>query len=252
MAQVLGALLRRDMLTRFGRHNIGFLWLFADPMLFIVTFTVAYVWMRGMSSLHGLNIMAFFLTGYSAIFLVRNSASAPGKCIRANRSLMHHRNVRIMSVYLSGICLEVLGGTIAFLTLGAAFICFGWMDFPQDILKLLFGWALVCWFGTSLGLTVAPAIASESPLFKRLWALFMLAIFPLSGAMSMNDWLPNSFQDVIYWMPMVHGVELMREGYFGMAVHAHYDLAYASFSCLVLTVVGMALNREVERNLRPG
>lgn len=239
------------MLTRFGRHNIGFLWLFADPMLMIVTFTMAYAWVRGMNLVHGLNTTAFFLTGYSAIFMVRHTGSAPGKCIKANRCLMHHRNVRIMSVYLSAIILELLGGTIALLALGAAFVYLGWMDLPHDALKLLFGWAMVGWFGASLGLTVAPALAGDSPLFRRLWALFMLAIFPLSGAMTMISWLPPGFQEVMYWMPMVHGVELMREGYFGIGVHAHYDLAYMSFCCLVLTLVGMALNRSVERNLRP-
>jgi ABC-type polysaccharide/polyol phosphate export permease len=31
---VLGALLIRELLTRYGRHNIGFLWLFVEPMIF--------------------------------------------------------------------------------------------------------------------------------------------------------------------------------------------------------------------------
>ncbi|MFN5779339.1 MAG: capsule polysaccharide export ABC transporter permease, partial [Novosphingobium sp.] len=32
--RVIGALLLREMLTRYGRNNIGFLWLFVEPMLF--------------------------------------------------------------------------------------------------------------------------------------------------------------------------------------------------------------------------
>jgi hypothetical protein len=32
--RVLYALLARELLTRYGRHNIGFVWLFAEPMLF--------------------------------------------------------------------------------------------------------------------------------------------------------------------------------------------------------------------------
>ena len=32
--RVIWALLLRESLTRYGRHNIGFLWLFVEPMLF--------------------------------------------------------------------------------------------------------------------------------------------------------------------------------------------------------------------------
>jgi ABC-type polysaccharide/polyol phosphate export permease len=32
--RVIGALLMREILTRYGRHNIGFMWLFVEPMMF--------------------------------------------------------------------------------------------------------------------------------------------------------------------------------------------------------------------------
>ena len=38
--RVISALLMREILTRYGRHNIGFLWLFAEPMIFTVGVTV--------------------------------------------------------------------------------------------------------------------------------------------------------------------------------------------------------------------
>ena len=37
--RVIGALLIRESLTRYGRHNIGFLWLFAEPMFFTLGIT---------------------------------------------------------------------------------------------------------------------------------------------------------------------------------------------------------------------
>ena len=37
--RILGALLIREMLTRYGRHNIGFLWLFVEPMIFTLGVT---------------------------------------------------------------------------------------------------------------------------------------------------------------------------------------------------------------------
>lgn len=78
--RILGALLVREMLTRYGRHNIGFLWLFVEPMLF--TLGVTALW-TATKSVHGsdLPIVAFALTGYSSVLLWRNM---PGRCIGAS------------------------------------------------------------------------------------------------------------------------------------------------------------------------
>jgi len=50
---------------------------------------------------------------------------------------------------------------------------------------------------------------------------------------------------------MVHGVEILREGYFGSAVRAHYDMSYMGFICLCLTLLGLSLTREVGRRVTP-
>ena len=81
-SRILGSLLMREILTRYGRHNIGFLWLFAEPMMF--TLGVTLLW-TATKSVHGsdLPITAFALTGYSSVLLWRNM---PGRCIGARYS----------------------------------------------------------------------------------------------------------------------------------------------------------------------
>jgi len=32
--RVVGALIMREIITRYGRHNIGFMWVFVEPMMF--------------------------------------------------------------------------------------------------------------------------------------------------------------------------------------------------------------------------
>ena len=78
-----------------------------------------------------------------------------------------------------------------------------------------------------------------------------MILFLLSGAMFMVDWLPPAAQQWILLLPMVHGVELLREGYFGSIVHAHYDVAYLATSCLVLTLLGLAQERIISRQVIP-
>jgi len=48
---------------------------------------------------------------------------------------------------------------------------------------------------------------------------------------------------------MVHGVELMREGYFGRIVRTHYDMGYMASVNLGLTILGLLLLRDASRRV---
>lgn len=65
----------------------------------------------------------------------------------------------------------------------------------------------------------------------------------------MVDWLPQGAQKFILLLPMVHGVEMIREGYFGNLVRTHYDLGYMAMCCLVLSLIGLFLVRDAGRRV---
>jgi capsular polysaccharide transport system permease protein len=73
----------------------------------------------------------------------------------------------------------------------------------------------------------------------------------LSGAAFMVEWLPPRGQEVVLLLPMVHGVEMVREGFFGNAVRTHYDASYMALCCLVLTLIGLLLVRDAGRRVEP-
>jgi capsular polysaccharide transport system permease protein len=76
-------------------------------------------------------------------------------------------------------------------------------------------------------------------------------MFPLSGAGFMVDWLPKGMQSWVLLLPMVHGVEMLREGYFGNTFRFHYSVTYFMCVNLVLLFIGLALAREAGRRVEP-
>jgi ABC-type polysaccharide/polyol phosphate export permease len=247
--RVIHALLLREMLTRFGRHNIGFLWLFVEPMLFTLGVTALWTLTK---SVHGssLPIAAFALTGYSSVLLWRNM---PARCIGAiepNLSLMYHRNVKVIDIFVARLMLEGGGATISFAVLSVVFIAVGLIAPPENVLQVVGGWLMLAWFGSSVALFVG-ALAHQSELVDKLWQPFAYLLFPMSGAAFLVDALPTAAQHYILYLPMVHGVEYVREGYFGSRIHAHYDLAYMALFCSALTVLGLAKVRKVSREVVP-
>jgi ABC-type polysaccharide/polyol phosphate export permease len=244
---VIGALLMREILTRYGRHNIGFLWLFLEPMMF--TLGVTAVWSLA-RSIHTSNlpIVAFAVTGYSAVLLWRNMPARLIGAVGPNASLMYHRNVKMIDIYLSRLLLEAAGATMSFVVLVVLFVTLGWMGGPEDVLTVAFAWFLLAWFGGSLALLLG-AVSEQSDLIEKLWHPVSYILFPLSGAAFIVDSLPVHMQKFVLLLPMVHAVELMRHGYFGSKIQAHYNVSYLVLSCVVLTFLGLAKVRQVSREL---
>ena len=239
--RVVRALLLRELITRFGRYNLGVLWLLVEPMIF--TLVVAAYWSAS-GSRHGSNlpIIAFAITGYSSVLLWRNTVGHCVNAVHQNINLLYHRNVRVQDVFAARILLEIGGATASFVVLALVFTYFGAMRVPESPLSVVAGWALLCWFGAALGMTVGAATAFSELVF-RLWVPLSYILFPLSGAAFMVTSLPPAAQDFVLLLPMVHGVEFMREGYFGRLVHTSYDLAYMALINLGLTFFGLLLLR---------
>ena len=248
-SRVVWALTLREVMTRYGRHNIGFLWLFAEPMMF--TLGVTALW-TATKAVHGsdLPIVAFAITGYSSVLLWRNM---PARCIGAlepNLSLLYHRNVRPIDIYLSRLLLEVAGVTMSFVFLVLFFAFIGWLELPEDVLQIAGAWCMLAWFGAGLALFLG-ALSESYETIEKLWHPTAYILFPLSGAAFMVDSLPEPAQKAVLTLPMVHGTEFLREGFFGSQFIAHYDLTYMALFNLVLTILGLAQTMKVSRTVIP-
>ena len=247
--RIIWALLMREVLTRYGRHNIGFMWLFVEPMLF--TLGVTALW-SATKSIHTTNlpIVAFAITGYSSVLLWRNM---PGRCVDAlepNRSLLYHRNVRVIDLFISRLLLEGAGATISFAVLSAIFIALGQMSPPEDVLKVLAGWGMLAWFGCSLAMLLGAA-SERSEMIHKLWHPVSYLLFPLSGAGFLLSSLPVVARQYLLYLPMIHGLEYLREGFFGSKIHAISDLGYMAIINSVLTILGLVQIRILADHVIP-
>jgi capsular polysaccharide transport system permease protein len=246
--RVMHALMMREVITRFGRDNLGVLWLIGEPMIFTLGVTALWT-LAGMHHGSSLPIAAFAVTGYSSVLMWRNSVGRSVGALHVNFNLLYHRNVQVLDVFLTRILLEMAGATMSFIVLSAIFIAAGMIEPPIDLLQVIFGWLMLAWFGISLSLLVG-AGTTYSELVEKFWHPTSYLLFPLSGAGFMVDWLPKAAQDVVLLLPMVHGVEIIREGYFGNVVRTHYDLGYMAMCCLILTFLGLFLVRDAGKRVQ--
>ncbi len=247
--RVIAALLMREVLTRYGRHNIGFLWLFVEPMIFTLAITA--LWTATKAVHHSnLPIVAFAITGYASVLLWRNMPARTINALQPNMSLMYHRNVRPFDVYAARLTLEAAGATMSFVFLVIAFHFAGLLDLPENILQIVGAWIMLAWFGVGLALFLG-ALSEDYEIVEKLWHPTAYIMFPLSGAGFLVDSLPVEAQHFVLYLPMVHGIEYLREGYFGSQIVAHYDMRFMALCNVVLTFLGLARVRHVSLTVVP-
>jgi ABC-type polysaccharide/polyol phosphate export permease len=105
---------------------------------------------------------------------------------------------------------------------------------------------LLGWFCISAGL-IAVFLDQKSELFHRISHVFMYLSLPLTGAFSMVSWLPKKLQSTYLLSPMVNGVEMLRDGYFGAAVQAQYSVSFLVTCNIVLTAIALLLLSQVKK-----
>src|SRR5579862_2322079 len=96
--RVIGALILREIYTRFGREGLGFGWLIAEPLMFAIPVLVLWSIVRPKYE-RGILLMPVIITGYMGILLFRHVGSAMVSFIRANATLLYHRQVTLLDLF---------------------------------------------------------------------------------------------------------------------------------------------------------
>ena len=246
-ARVIGALLLREVITRYGRHGIGVLWIFLEPMLFTLGITAIWYAIK-LHAVSNLPIVEFAVTGYASLLLWRNATNRCVKALEPNLGLMYHRYVRFNDILITRCLLEFVGGTASFVLIIVVFFFLGAVRLPADPLYMVFGWLLLCWSGLALSFIVG-ALSSFNETVERVWHVVNYLALPTTGALFLVDWLPKHLQELVLWIPMVHGVEMVRHGYWGGTVVTHEAPFFMMASNLVLMLIGLALVKLAERRI---
>lgn len=236
-ARVIHALMMREIITRFGRKNLGFLWLFLEPMLFTMGVVLMWEAFHVTKNLR-FPIAEFAFTGYITVLLWRNTANRSVKAIEPNRALMYHQNVKLIDIFMARALLEILGVTGAFLAIASIFLFTEMFTPIHDLFYIVLGWLLLCWFSIGLGFFVG-SLTEISDVVERLWHPTSYFLLPVSGAFYLVEWLPESIREYALFVPIVSCVEMIRFGFIGNAFKAYFSVEYVAAFNMVLTFLGL-------------
>lgn len=245
--RVVGALMIRELTTRFGRENIGFLWIMVEPLLFAVLVGLLWRAMKGPLE-YGVDIVAFVVSGYIPLVFFRSSISRAVSSFSANSGLMYHRQVAILDIILVRYLIELIGNMMAYVFIGIVLFVFGFFPFPYDMGFMLLGWLYFSIFTFAITIIVAP-LSEMSDVLEKVIPVTTYLMVPFSGAFYLVGTLYPAAAEVVLYSPPVHAMEMMRYGLFGPSINPQFDYVYPLACSLPCMALGLLLCRIVRKRL---
>lgn len=246
-SKVVGALLLREIVTRFGREGLGFLWLIGEPMLFCLGVIGLWTLLKPEYE-HGIRLAPFVMTGYIAVLLFRHTVSHMQDAVTANTGLLYHRQVKIYHIFISRAIMELSGAFMAHIVVYAMLLIMGLVGLPNNYILFYVGHLLLWVISVGFGVTFA-SLSIKYDVLERVLPVSMYLMVPLSGAFIMVDWVPQHYQSIYLLNPLPHTVEIIRDAVFGEFVKTHYSIGYALAWGVGLNFIGLILLVQNQRYL---
>lgn len=246
--QVVHALVLRETRTKFGEHQLGYLWAVLEPSFWVLTFWGMYL-VIGRPVSPGLDDLSFLVTGVLTYELFANNVSRIGEAINGNKPLLFYPQVQPIDLVWARAALEsaTIGAVFVLLMGGAAFWRGEWPSI-DSVLLVLDGMFLATLLGTSLGLFLC-MLSELLPVVDRLRGPVMRPLFWVSGLFFTLDEVPPEVHDLLLLNPVLHTLELVRDGWFPEYTSPRASSFYALSFGLAFMVVGLLLERIVRRRL---
>ncbi|MFB0872451.1 MULTISPECIES: ABC transporter permease [unclassified Sphingobium] len=245
---VVGALLMRELHTRYGRRGLGYVWLFLEPMLLAVMVVSLKLFSHERHYGKGISVVAFIILGYTIFIMFRGIWNRSDKAIEANLALMYHRMVTVFDILLARALLEAAASLMAFIILQGLCIMVEMADWPARPLYFVTGFLQYFWFSLALSMIVCAACYENTTIEKFVHPISYI-LMPLSGAFFMVEWFPDKFHGLIAYWPMASVFEEMRYGWFEPASDEHFYPLYVCSVSMVLTLVGLLAIKLVRRKV---
>jgi capsular polysaccharide transport system permease protein len=245
--QVVYALLLRETRTRFGANQLGYLWAFAEPGLWIGMF-IAFYALFGRLTPPGMSVVAYLTTGIVPFSLFRDTTQRCMSAVEANKGLLFYPQVRPLDLVVARAVLEAVTylGVMTLFMGGLAL--FEGPPHIDSLLESFAGLGLASGLGAAMGL-VCCGLSVYSATVERLFPTLLRLVFWGSALFHPVDTLPKTMRDIILLNPVTHAIELVRDGWFPGYGARHTDPSYVLWWILILSFFGLSLERMARRHL---
>lgn len=245
--EVLHALILRETRTRFGAHQLGYAWALVEPLLWIGTLYFVFE-LNGVMPPSGMNLVTFLATGIVPYQLFRESCTRVTVATNSNKGLLFYPQVRPLDLIVSRVLLETATSisVFALIIAGHAFVRGTFVI--DGLLSVLLGFALASALGGGLGAILCSTTIYTTTV-ERFAGPVLRPLFWVSGVFYTANDLPPPVLRLLAYNPLLHVIELVRDGFFTSYRSRVAEPLYVVAWVLVLWFFALAFERVSRRHI---
>jgi capsular polysaccharide transport system permease protein len=246
--RVVYALFLRELKTRFGKHRLGYLWVFLEPVThMLVLFAILGVIAK--HTMPGISFPVFLICGLVPYFMFLNIALRSLNALEANLGLLSYRPVHPLDTLSARTSLECIISAVVMVVLLSVLGLVGEPVQLSDIPELVAIWVVLGLFGLGIGM-IFLVVGHEFPVTEKIIPLFTRPLYFASAVMYPIGKIPPEYRPWVLWNPLAHVFELLRHTIVpAYEIEGAISLTYAAFCALVVLFVGLALYKAREPSL---
>ena len=209
---VIGALVLRDVGTRFGRRPTGYLMVLVMPLGTFMLTAGVWILLKRQTPI-GSSQWIFFATGLLPYLVWTFPYRQIAVAVNVNRPLLYFSRVKVVDIMVARSLLEVLTGFVVVMVVVAALNIAGETVEPRDAFMSFMALSASMYFGVAWGM-LNGLIASVYPVWNNPMMLFSPLMWALSGAGFMVETIPSPWKEYLSFNPVLQCVEWLRESYY--------------------------------------
>jgi ABC-type polysaccharide/polyol phosphate export permease/lipopolysaccharide biosynthesis regulator YciM len=246
--RVIYALIVRETRTRFGDSVLGYGWALIEPILHIATLSLAFaVLMRGRPPI-GTQFFIFYYTGLIPYHIFVHASSSMTYAVTSNGSLLQLPLVKTTDVIVARGILELVTDLLVAVLILAGFLAVGIGHLPNDLAGVASSITVIWLFACGCGFINA-VLNAACKSWDKIWNQVTRILYFCSGIFYVPGMMPDWIRDILWWNPMLHGVDWFRASFFGDYEPFWLDRSYLAITAGLTLLAGLALERGLRRQL---
>ncbi len=244
--QVIHALILRELKSQFGNTKLGYIWALLEPVAMVSVFAVMFRFM-GRVPVATMGILPFLVSGFTSFRLFTGSMGRAVSAIDANRQLLYYPRVRPIDLVFGRLILEFATTMCVIAILLTAAVTIEGDRLRPNIVLVAVAEVLLCLLGGGFGLVLC-GLGVFWPTLLRIYGYAMRPLFFGSALFFSTNSMPTKVRHVLLKNPILHGIELCREG-----LYPNYHVEgvtpwYPALFVLVFWFFGLTLERVARRH----
>ena len=243
---IVHALVMRNMQSSHSKSRLGIVLIVLESVTMVLTIFAMRYYLSGSGAIFGIPLALFVTTGYMPYHFHRLTVTdLAGATRKKTPTLMFPMVTSLDGVIaraINSFVIYCLGFTLAITIVMSLY----GGTLPNNALLACSAMCMILWYSMTLGI-IFGVLGRLFPIVDLILGPLLRVSILVSGAFYLAVELPPQFLKYAVWNPVFNGIEMMREAWIEGYISPVADPSYMLVSCLVLSVIAVALERRTRQ-----